>query len=401
MAELYCTAHALYLYTTELVEHPLEGVISAGEPDYERLAAEARSLLRAQRVRGPLYLGLSPEFLLLRTGLFPELEGFPLEEAVLAEAERSPFWGQHALAVDYERLDPVDEHRRRVLYAAMPSEAVRLLQARLRPRRIEPLPLVVWRAARAALARRESWIVLDAVTNSMALFEQGKLVDFRLLAHPIAEGGRALADEVGRSLQLFGRYEPVEVAWLFDLPEPPPEIEGLPAGEVVRSAQVAALKDAAWRREPPWLELRPRRRRLGEGLPREAQRALLWSALWLALGLAGQAALRAELAQQQTINRALRAEVARLEAARPLEEGGPLPEGVTTDLVRRVTAALPDSTWLDEMRVDEYKLVLRGRSLEPRAPQRLARGLNAPPAWTQWDPEDEDFVWEVSLELSQ
>lgn len=400
MAELYCTARTLFLYTTELIEHPLEGVISGGEPDYEHLVAEVRGFLRAQRVRGPLYLGLSSEFLLLRTALFPVLEGFPLAEAVLAEAERSPFWGQHDLTIDYELLDAVDEHRRRVLFAAMPAQAVAELSRRLRPRRLEPLPLAVWRASRSQFEGRESWIVLETPTNSMALFEQGRLIDFRQLAHPLAEGGQALVDEVVRSLQLFGRYEPVEAAWLFGLPEPPPAPEGLPAHEVVQSAQPGVLKAAAWRREPPGLDLRPRRRRLGEGLPREAQRALLWSSLWLALGVAGYAVLNTQLQGQRSINESLRRDIARLEAVRP-EELEPLPEGVTTGLLERVSSALPEGTWLDGIQVDEFKLVLRGHALDPRAPQVLARRLEAPPAWTQWDEEGEDFAWEVSLELPQ
>jgi hypothetical protein len=400
MAELYCTARSLYLYTTDLVEHPLEEAISGGEPDYERLASEVRGFLRAQRVRGPLYLGLSPEFVLLRTAPFPQLEGFPLAEAVLAEAERSPFWGQHELVVDYELLDPLDEHRRRVLFAAMPSEGVRVLNRWLRPRRLEPLPLAVWRASFEPLAHRESWIVLESLTNSMALFEQGKLVDFRQLAHPLEDGGRALADEVTRSLQLFGRYEPVEAAWLFGLPEPPPLVEGLPAGEVLQSAQPAVLKAAAWKKDPPWLDLRPRRRRLGEGLPPELQRALLWSSLWLALGVAGYAGLSVRLAQQRALNDALRDDIARLEAARPQEEE-PLPRGVTTGLLENVSAALPEDTWLDDVQVDELKLVLRGHALDPVAPQRLAKALAAPPAWTQWDAEHRDFAWEVALELPQ
>lgn len=400
MAELYCTARSLFLYTTELIEHPLEGVISAGEPDYERLVSEVRGFLRAQRVRGPLYLGLSSEYLLLRTALFPELEGFPLAEAVLAEAERSPFWGQHELNVDYELLDVVEEHRRRVLFAAMPAQAAGVLSRRLRLRRLEPLPLAVWRASLAQFEGRGSWIVLDGLSNSMALFEQGRLSDFRQLAHPLDEGGRALADEVGRSLQLFGRYEPVEAAWLFGLPEPPPVPEGLPAHEVVQSAQPAVLKAAAWRREPPWLDLRPRRRRLGEGLPREAQRALLWSSLWLALGLAGYAALGVQLRQQRALNAGLSRDIARLEAVRP-EQQTPLPMGVTTALLERVTRALPEGTWLDGVQVDEFKLVLRGRALDPRKPQVLARRLAAPPAWTQWDAEAEDYMWEVTLELPQ
>lgn len=400
MAELYCTARSLYLHTTELIEHPLEDVISGGEPDYERLASEVRGFLKAQRVRGPLYLGLSTEYVLLRTAPFPQLEGFPLAEAVLAEAERSPFWGQHELVVDYELLDPIDEHRRRVLFAAMPAEGVRLLNQRLRPRRMEPLPLAIWRASFEPLAGRESWIVLETLTNSMALFEQGRLVDFRQLAHPLEDGGRALADEVNRSLQLFGRYEPVEAAWLFGLPEPPPLVEGLPAGEVVQSAQPAVLKAAAWKKDPPWLDLRPRRRRLGEGVPPEVQRALLWSSLWLALGMAGYAGLGVLLGQQRAVNDALRDDIARLEAARP-EEEAPLPEGVTTELLQQIGRALPEGTWLDGVQVDELKLILRGHALDPKAPQRIARNLAAPPAWTQWDPEYEDYAWEVALELPQ
>jgi len=400
MAELYCTARSLYLHTTELIEHPLEGVISGGEPDFERLAAEVRGFIRAQRVRGPLYVGLSAEYVLLRTAPFPRLEGFPLAEAVLAEAERSPFWGQHELIVDYELLDPIDEHRQRVLFAAIPAEGVYALNRQLRPRRMEPLPLAIWRASFETLADRESWIVLEALTNSMALFEQGRLVDFRQLAHPLEDGGRALADEVARSLQLFGRYEPVEAAWLFGLPEPPLAPEGLPAREVIQSAQPAVLKEAAWKKAPPWLDLRPRRRHLGEGLPAEAQRALLWSSLWLALGLAGYAGLSALLGQQRAINDGLRRDVARLESVRPQEEA-PLPEGVTAALFKRVGAALPEGAWLDGVQVDELKLVLRGRALDPVAPQKLAHNLEAPPAWTQWDPEDEDYAWEVALELPQ
>ena len=400
MAELYCTARSLYLYTTELIEHPLEGVISGGEPDYEKLVAEARSVLKAHRVRGPVYLGLSTEYLLLRTEPFPEVEGFPLAEAVLAEAERSPFWGQHALTADYELLDLIDGHRRRVLYAAMPTEAVQTFLRRLRPRRLEPLPLVVWRASRMQLDGRESWIVLDALTNSMALFEQGKLVDFRQLAHAIADGGQALVDEVVRSLALFGRHEPVEAAWMFGLPEPPPPLEGLPAHETVQSSQPGVLRAAAWAKEPPWLDLKPRRRRLGEGLPREVQRALVWSAVWLALGLTGTTLLGTQLDQQRVRIDALRSDLARLEAARPAEEE-PLPEGVTTAMIQRVSDALPEGVWLDGVHVDELELVLNGHALDPRAPQLLARRLGATPAWTEWDEEHQDYAWEVSLELPQ
>lgn len=400
MAELFCTSHSLLLYTTELIEHPLEGVISGGEPDYEQLVAEARAFLRSQRVRGPLYLGLSTDYLLLRTAAFPELEGFPLAEAVLAEAERSPFWGQHELAIDYEVLGAVDEHRKRVLFAALPSKAVSLIDRQLRPRRLEPLPLLVWRAARASLAERESWVVLEAFDNSMALFEQGQLVDFRQLAHPLGEGGQGLVDEVVRSLQLFGRYDPVEVAWLFGLPEPPPVPAGLPAHEVVQSAQPGVLKEAAWSKEPPRLDLRPKRQRLGAGLPPEVQRALLWSSLWIALGATGYAFLGTQLKQQRAINDGLRQDIARLEAARP-EPQTPLPEGVTPALLKQVTEALPEKTWLDHIQVDELKLVLQGHALDPSAPQVLAERLKALPARTEWDNEAEDYAWEVDLELPQ
>ena len=68
---------------------PAEGLLDEeGRPRYERLL---KALREAGAGRGA-YLGLGPGFALLRLQPFPSLQGFSLEEAVLAEPRRIPLF---------------------------------------------------------------------------------------------------------------------------------------------------------------------------------------------------------------------------------------------------------------------------------------------------------------------
>jgi len=399
MPELLCTPERLFLYTHTLHAEPCEGVVDEeGRPDYGRLFPAVRRALARHRVRGAVYLALSPELLLLHEAPFPSFEGFPLDEAILAEAQRNPFFRDADLVVDYDLLRPEGPARVWVLFAALPREAARRMARGLRARRIEPWPLALWRAAKARYGNELRFFVLESVSNTMAAFEGGRLLGFRRLTRPVAEGGEALAEEVLRSLQLFEAHPPADRALVFGLPESP-ELEGLPAGAVDTGLPLEELKQAAWSKEPPFLDLRPRRTHLGEGMPPSEQRALLAAALLVAAALAVGSYLGAERARLAEQVEELRAEVQRLE-----EEGieaayAPLPTGPGARELKEIALGLPKGLWLTELSASREGVVLTGRAESPYLPIELAERLEAELAALARS-EEGLYDWEVRRALA-
>ncbi len=376
MAEILCTPTHVFLltHTWRVWEH--QGVLDeAGRPDFERLLKELKKGLRTHRVRGPVYLALSPELALLHTAPFPSLEGFPLDEAVLAEAQRSPLWRDEELVIDYDLLRPEGPARVWVLFAALPRDAARRLARGLRARRIEPWPLALWRAARARFGPELRYFVLEALAHTLAVFEGGRLVGFRRLSRPVASDDDAVVEEVVRSLHLFGLTPPLDRGLVFGLPEPP-RLEGLPAAELVDDLAPEDLKRAAWARETPFLNLRPRRTHVGEGMPAEKQRALLLSALVLAGALAAHAWLGTRLRLEQTRVQTLEAQRDRLRDEVENPEP-PLPTGPGAALLAQVARGLPKGLWLESFSAGPDGVALAGKALDPYAPLDLAERLKA------------------------
>ncbi len=396
MPELLATPSGIYALGETPRFYAAEDLLDeAGTPRYDRLVWHLQEARKAAGGSGALYLGLSPEFVLLRMARFPALEGFPLAEAVLAEAERNPVWGAHELRVDYDVLYPASPGQVQVLFAALPLDAARLLTRRLRPRRVEPFPLLIWRHAKSKLDDRESFLVLEGASNTLALFEAGRLTGFRFLSLPARDATPELAQEVRRSLHLFGRTAPVEVAYLFDLPAPLPIPPDLPAREVLQEGPTPALAEAAWRSAPPLLDLRYRRAHLAEGLPKPLQRALLAAAALLALAAIGQGYLTSRIHAQAELNRQLRQEVAALEAAL-LAQPDPLPQGVGVHTLHQVVQAMPPTLWLERLEADAARVRLVGKALDPYAPVTLTARLHGTLAGIERDAEG--FAWEVDLE---
>ena len=377
MPELLCTPERFYLYTHTLHTEPCEGVLDdEGRPDYRRLFAAARRALARHRVRGSVYLALSPDLLLLHEAPFPSFEGFPLDEAILAEAQRNPFFRDLDLVVDYDLLRPEGPARVWVLFSALPRDAARRLTRGLRARRIEPWPLALWRAAKARYGQELRYFVLESVANTLAAFEGERLVGFRRLTRPVAEGGEELAEEVLRSLQLFGTMPPADRALVFGLPESP-AVEGLPAGAVESGVPFEELKRAAWAKEPPFLDLRPRRTHLGEGMPPAEQRALFLSALLVAAALAAGSYLGTERARRVERVEELRAAVEELEAEAGEAAAEPLPTGPGARELREIALGLPKGLWLTELSAARDEVLLTGRAESPYLPLELAERLDA------------------------
>ncbi len=377
MPELLCTPERIYLYTHTLHTEPCEGVLDdEGRPDYRRLFAAARRALARHRVRGSVYLALSPDLLLLHEAPFPSFEGFPLDEAILAEAQRNPFFRDLDLVVDYDLLRPEGPARVWVLFSALPRDAARRLTRGLRARRIEPWPLALWRAAKARYGQELRYFVLESVANTLAAFEGGRLVGFRRLTRPVAEGGEELAEEVLRSLHLFGTMPPADRALVFGLPESP-AVEGLPAGAVESGVPLEELKRAAWAKEPPFLDLRPRRTHLGEGMPPAEQRALFLSALLVAAALAAGSYLGTERARRVERVEELRAAVEELEAEAGEAATEPLPTGPGARELREIALGLPKGLWLTELSAARDEVLLTGRAESPYLPLELAERLDA------------------------
>ncbi|UZX15744.1 hypothetical protein KQ693_01485 [Thermus sp. PS18] len=343
---------------------PVEDLLNEeGRPRYERLH------LALKEIGGSgAYLGLGPEFALLRLQPFPSLQGFSLEEAVLAEAERSPLFAGEDLLVDYFLVAPEDERRVRVLFSAIPRKGASLL-ARLRPRRMEPLPLILWRYA-LEHTQAPTFLVMENLSHTVAFFEGGVLKGFRYLTLNADEGSERLAEEVARSLALFGHGGPVEEAWLLGSPVPPPLPPGLPAKQVEQRVPLDLEALALDKRLA--LDLKPRRKALGEGLPREAQLAVLLSALFLALGLVGRSFLATQTVAQERRIETLKQEVQLLRAQtfQPTR-----PRGLGLEEVLKVASEKPESLWLTHLTAEEVRLVLSGEALDPYAPLLLAQRL--------------------------
>ncbi len=394
MAEILCTPTRVFLLTHSWQVWTPEGVEDAeGRPDFARLQKELRRALLAHRVRGPVYLALSPELVLLHAAPFPSLESFPLDEAVLAEAQRSPLWRDEELVIDYDLLRPEGPARVWVLFSAMPRAAARRLAKSVRARRIEPWPLALWRAAKARFGTEQRFFVLEALADTLAVFEGPQLVGFRRLSRPVTGGDEAVVEEVARSLQLFGLSPPLDRGLVFGLPEAP-ELAGLPALEVAHDLSPDELKKAAWVKEPPFLDLRPRRTHVGEGLPAEQQWALLLSALVLAAAVSANSWLGTQVRAARERVQALEAERDRLQAASE-NQAPPLPKGPGAELLRRVSLGLPKGLWLESFSAGPDGVSLSGKALDPYAPLDLALRLQARLGSLSKD-EDGSYSWEVS-----
>jgi hypothetical protein len=361
-------------------------------PLYTRLLG---ALQRAGAGRGS-YVGLGPGLALLRLQAFPALQGFSLEEAVLAEAEQSPLFSTEELTSDYLLASPEDERRVRVLYGAIPKNAASLLN-RLRPSHIEPLPLLLWRYA-LEKSQGGSLLVVESLCHSVALFERGVLTGFRYLSLPAGEGTPELSEEIRRSLALFGHIEPVDEAWLLGLPEPPRLPPGLAAKRVT---QAAPLDLESFVNVPgPTLNLKPRRRALGEGLPKEAQLAVFLSALLFVLGFLGQSLLGQLSRQELRRSEVLRQEVNRLSSQlfQPAR-----PQGLGLGEILQVAAERPQSLWLTRLEASEKLIALEGKALDPYAPLLLARRLGGRlgPLGSERVGEGSIYTWEVEVAKAQ
>ncbi len=394
MAEILSTPTRFFLLTHAWKTFEHEGVLDEeGRPDFDRLQKALRRALRTHRVRGPLYLALSPELVLLHASPFPSLEGFPMDEAVLAEAQRSPLWRDEELVIDYDLLRPESPTRVWVLFAAMPRAAAWRLARGFRARRIEPWPLALWRAARTRFGTAHRFFVLEALAHTLAVFDGNQLVGFRRLSRPVTPEDGAVIEEVVRSLHLFGLTPPLDRGLVFGLPEPP-SLEGLPAAEVVTGLPPEELKRAAWTRETPYLDLRPRRTHVGEGMPPEQQWALLLSALILAGALGANAWLGTKLRPARERVQTLEAERDQLRTKVENPEP-PLPAGPGAAILRQVALGLPKGLWLESFSASREGVALTGKALDPYAPLDLAIRLGG--RLTALNKEDDGvYTWEVS-----
>ncbi|TFU16539.1 hypothetical protein [Thermus tengchongensis] len=376
----------LRLREGEAEAFPAEELLTEeGYPRYERLLHHLREL----GGRGA-YVGLGPEFALLRLQPFPSLQGFPLEEAVLAEAERSPLFAEEELLADYLLVAPEDERRVRVLFAALPRRGAGLL-ARLRPARVEPLPLLLWRHA-LSQSEAPSLLVLENLAHTVALFENGVLRGFRYLTLPADEGSAQLAEEVARSLALFGHAGAVDQALLLGLPTPPPVPPGLPAREVAQGVPLDLEAQALAKGFS--LDLKPRRKALGEGLPREAQWAVFLAALFFVGGLVGKGLLEERASREERRAEALRQQVELLRAQtfQPAR-----PRGLGLEEVLKVASERPENLWLTSLTAEQTRLHLEGKALDPYAPLLLARRLGGKPGVIQAEGEGRLYTWEVEV----
>ncbi|MDW8017487.1 MAG: hypothetical protein RMI36_06650 [Thermus sp.] len=327
---------------------------------------------------------------------FPNLEGFPLEEAVLAEAERSPLFAGEELTVDYLLTTPEDERRVRVLYTAMPKKGASLL-GRLRPSRLEPLPLLLWRYA-LRQSKAQTLLVLENLAHTVAFFEGGVLKGFRYLTLEADAGTEALAEEIARSLALFGCTGHLEEAWLLGLPTPPPLPPGLPA-ERIHQEVPKNLETLAPAQELS-LELKPKRRPLGEGLPQEAQLAVFLASLLFVLGLLGQSLLTQMIAREMSHLEGLRREAALLreQAFQPAQ-----PQGLGLEEILKVAVEKPESLWLTRLEAEEGRLFLEGKALNPYAPLLLAQRLGGKVGPLERESVDGRalYAWEVEVAKAQ
>lgn len=322
-------------------------------------------LLKA--VRNLDYLAVGPELALLRTGLFPNLPGFPLDEAVLAEAERSPLLEGQSLTVTHLPLG-FEDRKTRLLYAAMPEKVTELLSRSLRLKALEPLPLFFWRQIRG-LSKARRHIVLENLSHTIAYFEDGGLVGFRYLSLPVDQASPALADEVVRSIGLFGGVGTIEEAWLVGLPEafdPPP---GLPVEQVYRLDKV--MPEYALTGEP-YLNLRHRPQRVGEGLPRQIQVILLVSAVVATMGLLAHTYLQTNVRRLERLYNQLKSEQAVVVV--PKTE---TPQGVGLEGLLGSISARPDRLWFTRFEASREQIRLQGEALSPYAPLELAQALGA------------------------
>ena len=375
MAEVLCTVERIYVYTHKLYVYETEPLLTdEGRPDFPRLVREVQRAIRRSRARGRVYLALSPRLLLLHTVELPIFEDFPLDEAVLAEAQRSQLWDDEDLVVDYDLLGPGAENRQRVLFAALPRRVAAELVRKTGARRIEPWPLVLWRAARTRYEGLR-FLVLEAEDETLAVFAAERLAGVRRLSTPFDQPA-ALVEEVLRTLYLFEVAPPVDVALVFGLPEPP-SIPELPANEVVPGLPLEDLKRAAWAKRAPILDLRPRAARLGQALPREKQLALFLSALIVAAALMAHSWLSVERGRWEHQRDALAKTVARLEEEALSPEAAPLPEGVGAWVLRQVAEKRPEDLWLEELSASTEGITLTGTALNPYAPLNLAERLKA------------------------
>lgn len=375
MAEVLCTVERIYVYTHKLQVFETEPLLTEeGRPDFPRLVREVQRAIRRARARGRVYLALSPRLLLLHTVELPIFEDFPLDEAVLAEAQRSQLWDDEDLVVDYDLLGPGAENRQRVLFAALPRRVAAELVRKTGARRIEPWPLVLWRAARTRYEGLR-FLVLEAEDETLAVFAAERLAGFRRLSTPFDQPA-ALVEEVLRTLYLFEVAPPVDVALVFGLPEPP-SIPELPANEVVPGLPLEDLKRAAWAKRAPILDLRPRAARLGQALPREKQLALFLSALIVAAALMAHSWLSVERGRWKRQRDALAKTVARLEEEALSPEAAPLPQGVGAWVLRQVAEKRPKDLWLEELDASTEGVSLTGKALNPYAPLNLAERLKA------------------------
>jgi hypothetical protein len=389
---LLTTRHRLfYLYKGRLEAYSAEGLLdSEGRPSYQRLQQALEKVGRNG------YLGLGSEFALLRLQSFPNPQGFSLKEAVLAEAERSPLFAGEELVTDYFLTGPEDEHRMQVLYTSMPKKGAALL-GRLRPRRVEPLPLILWRYA-LARSKGDSLLVVENLTHSIALFAGGSLRGFRYLTLPADEGTLELTEEITRSLALFGQTAPVDEAWLLGLPEPPrlpPELSAK------RVEQAVPLNLEAFLTTPgPLLDLRLRRQPLGNELPKEAQLSIFLASFLFSLGLLGSVFLNQKAEQEGRRVRVLRqeAELLRQQAFQPVS-----PQGLGPEEVLKVAAERPNTLWLTRLEAEKGRLFLEGNALDPYAPLLLAQKLGGKVGPLQRSTLEGKtiYTWEVEVVQTQ
>ncbi len=342
-------------------------------PSPERLVEELR------RAGGVDYLGLGPEVALVRQTTLPYLPEASLEELILSEAELNPQFRGEPLRTAHHLLE-VAGSQARYLYAALPRKDAEVLERRLRPKRLEPLPLLFWRLVEER-RQAEPVLLLESFSHTLAYLAGGQLRGFRYLNTPLDGSFEAVEAEVLRTLELFGLTREVEEAWLIGSFTPPV----LPARRVIPLEPTLPLLQEVALQGEPQLDLRP-------GTPRRAallwptQLLLLYSALVLSAGLVGQSYLQSQIRRVERLYQAMRDEPSLASQTAELP---------TLDSANLVQAARlrPPGLWftLSEENGEVFRLL--GEALDPQAPIELTRRLQA--RLVVLREVEQRYVWEI------
>ncbi len=344
-------------------------------PSPERLVEELR------RAGGVDYLGLGPEVALLRQTTLPYLPEASPEELILSEAELNPQFRGEPLRTAHHLLE-VAGSQARYLYAALPKKDAEVLERRLRPKRLEPLPLLFWRLVEQR-RQAEPVLLLESFSHTLAYLAGGQLRGFRYLNASLDGPPEAVEAEVLATLELFGLTREVEEAWLIGSFTPPV----LPARRVIPlEPTLPLLREVALQGEPQ-LDLRPGTPRRA-ALPWPTQLLLLYSALVLSAGLVGQSYLQSQIRRVERLYQAMQDEPSLASQTAELP---------TLDSANLVQAARlrPPGLWFTQMEESPEVFRLAGEALNPQAPIELSRRLQAQLVVLR--EVEQRYAWEIQL----